>query len=169
MTPARQCDLVGDGARPLRRMSAQRSDHWPQWALGSAKSIDHGAVAGTADEFAAAGLRRAAFNFSEGLAAQAFTTPRGERLTLIVGLPRPTVPTLARRMTLSDPMRLAVILAVGGVLCFALARHLSTPLLRVARAANALAEGRLQTRIGGGVAILGFAAEGRNSAGVRIP
>src|SRR5438874_3115473 len=110
------------------------------------------AVAGTADQFAAAGLRRAAFNFSEGLAAQAFTTPRGERLTLIVGLPRPTVPTLARRMTLSDPMRLAVILAVGGVLCFALARHLSTPLLRVARAANALAEGRLQTRIGGGVA-----------------
>ena len=41
---------------------------------------------------------------------------------------------------------------MGGVLCFALARHLSTPLLRVARAANALAEGRLQTRIGGGVA-----------------
>ena len=109
-------------------------------------------AAAGARRLAESGIRRAAFNLSEGVAAQEVATARGERLTMIVGLPRRSVPTVARRLTLSDPFRLASVLLVGGVLCFALARHLSRPLLRVARAANALADGRLQTRVGGGVA-----------------
>src|SRR5207248_1248761 len=39
-------------------------------------------------------------------------------------------------------------LLVGGVVCFVLARHFSRPLVRLGAAANDVAEGRLDTRVG---------------------
>ena len=43
---------------------------------------------------------------------------------------------------------LAAMLLVGGVVCFVLARHFSRPLVRLGAAANDVAEGRLDTRVG---------------------
>ena len=109
-------------------------------------------VARLADRASGTESTRAAFNLSEGVAARRFVGPAGERLTLVVGLPRSQALTLARRLPLSTPIRLACILLIGGVFCFALARHFSSPLGKVAQAANALAEGNLNARVGRDVA-----------------
>jgi two-component system sensor histidine kinase CpxA len=105
-------------------------------------------VARLADRIAAAGFSQAAVNQVEGLAAQQVVTSGGERLTLIVGLPRRTGSTASRALLVSSPIRLAFILAIGGVFCFVVARHLTQPIVALSAAANALADGRLHTRVG---------------------
>ena len=134
--------------RRRHQLSADLLDSSRRSILGQQERPAAVTLAGLANQYAEAHLERAAFNVGEGLAARAYPLPSGERVTLVVGLPRRAELTAARRFTLSDPLRLLTILAVGGVLCFALARHLSRPLIRVAGAANALAEGRLETRVG---------------------
>ena len=105
-------------------------------------------MARLADRIAAAGLPNAAFNAGEGMAAQEVITGSGERMTLVVGLPRSTATIVSRALLVSWPVRLAVILLIGGVVSFVVARHLTRPIVDVSQAANALAEGRLQTRLG---------------------
>jgi two-component system sensor histidine kinase CpxA len=55
---------------------------------------------------------------------------------------------VSRALLVFWPVRLAVVLTIGGVVCFVVARHLTKPIVSVSRAANALADGRLQTRVG---------------------
>ncbi|HEV2721768.1 MAG TPA: ATP-binding protein, partial [Thermoanaerobaculia bacterium] len=43
---------------------------------------------------------------------------------------------------------LAALLVVGGIVCFVLARHFAAPLVQLGAAANAVADGRLDTRVG---------------------
>jgi len=50
--------------------------------------------------------------------------------------------------TLSPFARYAAVLVIGGLLCLALARHISRPLVALAGAVNSIAQGRLHTRVG---------------------
>jgi len=109
------------------------------------------AVARMADRIAAAGLPNAAMNFIDGVAAQQIIGASGRRFTLIVTLPRSAAPTLWRRAMLSTPTRLVAIFIVGGLLCFALARHLTSPVASLSQAVDALAAGRLHARVGASV------------------
>lgn len=106
------------------------------------------AQARLADRIASAGYAQAAVNGTEGLAAQQIVIGSGQRVTLIVGVPRRTTTVFSRAMLISAPVRLIVILTIGGVVCFVVARHLSRPVVRLSAAATALADGRLQTRVG---------------------
>src|SRR5262249_33190410 len=110
------------------------------------------AVARRAAEIAAAGSTMAAVNLGEHVAAKRVTTPSGEALTLVVELPGRGVARAADGWTLSPAARYGAVLVVGGLLCFLLARHISKPLVAVAGAANALADGRLDARVGGRIA-----------------
>jgi two-component system sensor histidine kinase CpxA len=105
------------------------------------------AVTRLADRIASAGYTQAAISPAEGLAAQQITAG-GQRVTLVVGLPRSTTTIVSRALLISSPVRLLVILAIGGCVCFIVARHLSQPVVRLSAAAASLADGRLQTRVG---------------------
>jgi len=101
-----------------------------------------------ADRFAAAGSPNAAVNLGEHVAAKQIVTPAGDRLTLVVDLPGHGVARVASAATLSPLVRYGAVLVVGGLLCLALARHFSKPLVTLAGAVNELADGRLNTRVG---------------------
>jgi signal transduction histidine kinase len=104
-------------------------------------------MARLADRVVTAGYSQAAVNAAEGLAGQTLTAG-GERVTLVVGLPRRTSTVVSRALLLSSPVRLVFILLIGGCVCFVAARHLSRPVVMLSAAAAALADGRLQTRVG---------------------
>jgi signal transduction histidine kinase len=106
------------------------------------------AVARLSDRAMAEGLNKAVVNLGEHAAAKQVVTPNGERLTLAVDLPGHGVARAASGWAQSALARYATVIVVGGVICFAVARHFSRPLVRLADAANALADGRLQTRVG---------------------
>jgi len=108
------------------------------------------AYARLADRAAAEGSPLAPVNLGERVATKQVTTPSGERLTLVVELPRNAVSRVV--WTYSPMVQLAGAVLIGGLLCFGLARHFSRPLATLAGAANALADGRLQTRVGRRVA-----------------
>jgi two-component system sensor histidine kinase CpxA len=101
-----------------------------------------------ADRMAAAGFTQAAVVPAAALAAQRVQTADGERLTLVVGLPRSTTTALSRALLVSSPVRLALILAIAGIVSFVVARHLSAPVVRLSAAARSLADGRLDARAG---------------------
>jgi len=106
------------------------------------------AEARLADRIASAGYAQAAVNGVEGLAALQVVVGGGQKLTLIVALPRSATTVFSRAMLISSPVRLTVILSIGGIVCFAVARHLSRPVVRLSTAVTALADGQLQTRVG---------------------
>jgi two-component system, OmpR family, sensor histidine kinase CpxA len=106
------------------------------------------AVARLADRAVAEGLNRSVVNLGEHAAAKQVAAPNGERLTLAVDLPGHGVARAATGWSQSPLARYATVIILGGVICFAVARHFSHPLVRLADAANALADGRLQTRVG---------------------
>lgn len=108
------------------------------------------AYARLADRAAAEGSPLAPVNIGERVAAKQMTMASGERLSLVVELPRSGLSRAA--WTYSPIVQVAGVVLIGGLLCFALARHFSRPLVKLADAANALADGRLQTRVGSRVA-----------------
>jgi len=110
------------------------------------------ASARLADRNAAEGVKLGVVNLGEHVAAKQMTTPAGQRLTLVVELPGHGMARAANGWTSSPLTRYAAVILIGGLLCFALARHISRPLVKLAGAANALADGRLQTRVGARVA-----------------
>jgi two-component system sensor histidine kinase CpxA len=110
------------------------------------------AVARLADRATAEGLNKGVVNLGEHAAAKQVITARGEQLTLAVDLPGHGVARAAAGWAQSAAARYATVILVGGVICFAIARHFSRPLVKLAGAANALADGRLQVRVGSGVA-----------------
>jgi two-component system sensor histidine kinase CpxA len=81
------------------------------------------------------------------LVSRLVVDPEGRRLVVVGAHRRPP-----RLVDLLEPRallpRLAVLVLVVGVLCLVLARHLSSPVASLRRAAATLAEGDLSTRVG---------------------
>ncbi len=84
------------------------------------------------------------------LAAKSFTLKNGENYALIIRWDRPK-PTPFFGETRLRYARLIGLLLTAIILCYALARYLSSPIGKIRRATQKLADGDLQTRVGGEV------------------
>ena len=93
----------------------------------------------------AAQSREIEFNFAgrNTLVARPVVSAQGQRYTYVAHIPRaPFQPSL---QTLG--LRLLVVLVIGGIFCYWLARYLTTPLLKLRTTTNELAEGNLSARV----------------------
>ena len=93
----------------------------------------------------AAQSREIEFNFAgrNTLVARPVTSAKGQRYTYVAYIPRaPFQPSLQTLGT-----RLLVVLVIGGIFCYWLARYLTTPLLKLRTTTNELAEGHLGARV----------------------
>lgn len=89
--------------------------------------------------------REIEFNFAgrNTLVARPVVSSKGQRYTYVAHIPRaPYQPNL---QTLG--LRLLVVLVIGGIFCYWLARYLTTPLLKLRTTTNQLAEGNLGARV----------------------
>lgn len=89
--------------------------------------------------------REIEFNFAgrETIVARPVVSSQGQRYTYVAHIPRPPF-----QQTLQPQLlRLLVILVIGGIFCFWLARYLTTPLLKLRTTTNELAEGNLGARV----------------------
>lgn len=86
------------------------------------------------------------------LGAQRATTPAGARYVLVGVMPRGLL-GLPRIDPYALAERLLIVLLTGGVLCYLLARHITTPVVKLRAATRQLAQGDLTARVGrtGGV------------------
>ena len=93
----------------------------------------------------AAESRDIEFNFEmeNTLVARPVVTPKGQLYIYVAHIPRP--PFQPTFQTLG--MRLLVVLVIGGIFCYWLARYLTTPLLKLRKTTNELAEGNLGARV----------------------
>ena len=94
---------------------------------------------------AAAGFSMPFGDARTGIVAQPFNATSGHRFILIAPT-RPAFPWLGASR--SPYVTLVAVLVLGGFVCFALARHFAVPLVQLGDAANAVADGRLGTRVG---------------------
>src|SRR5215218_8672783 len=94
----------------------------------------------------AAESRDIEFNFAveNTLVARPVVSAKGQRYTYVAHIPRP--PFQPGLQTLG--LRLLVVLVIGGIFCFWLARYLTTPLLKLRATTNELSEGNLGARVG---------------------
>jgi signal transduction histidine kinase len=102
--------------------------------------------AGTQELLArAAESREIEFNFAgrDTLVARPIVSSKGQRYTYVAHIPRPTFQQGLQPLL----FRLLVILVIGGIFCFWLARYLTTPLLKLRTTTNELAEGNLGSRV----------------------
>ena len=85
------------------------------------------------------------FNFAgeNTLVARPVVTAKGQRFIYVAHIPRP--PFQPTFQTLG--LRLLVVLVIGGIFCYWLARYLTTPLLKLRTTTNELAEGNLGARV----------------------
>jgi two-component system sensor histidine kinase CpxA len=93
----------------------------------------------------AAETRDIEFNFDvEGtLVARPVVSPKGQLYIYVAHIPRPPFqPTFQ-----SLGMRLLVVLVIGGIFCYWLARYLTTPIFKLRTTTNELAEGNLGARV----------------------
>src|SRR6185312_7201636 len=93
----------------------------------------------------AAESRDIEFNFAveNTLVARPVVSAKGQRYIYLAHIPRPPFqPTFQ-----SLGLRLLVVLVIGGIFCFWLARYLATPLFKLRTTTNELAEGNLGARI----------------------
>lgn len=89
--------------------------------------------------------REIEFNFAgrDTLVARPVVSSQGQRYMYVAHIPRtPFQQTLQPQL-----LRLLVILVIGGIFCFWLARYLTTPLLKLRTTTNELAEGNLGARV----------------------
>lgn len=93
----------------------------------------------------AAETRQIEFNFAgrNTLVARPIVSASSRRYTYVAYIPRPPFQPIWRTLGL----RLLVTLVIGGILCFWLARYLTTPLLKLRSTTNELAEGNLGARV----------------------
>ena len=85
------------------------------------------------------------FNFEveNTLVARPIVSPKGQLYIYVAHIPRPPFqPTFQ-----SLGLRLLVVLVIGGIFCYWLARYLTTPLLKLRTTTNELAEGNLGARV----------------------
>jgi len=93
----------------------------------------------------AAETRDIEFNFEveNTLVARPIVSPKGQLYIYVAHIPRPPFqPTFQ-----SLGLRLLVVLVIGGIFCYWLARYLTTPLLKLRTTTNELAEGNLGARV----------------------
>lgn len=85
------------------------------------------------------------FNFAveNTLVARPVISPKGQRYIYVAHIPRP--PFQPTFQTLG--LRLLVVLVIGGIFCYWLARYLTTPLLKLRTTTNELAGGNLGARV----------------------
>ena len=90
--------------------------------------------------------REIEFNFAgrNTVVARPIVTPKGQRYTYVAYIPRPPFQPIWQTLGL----RLLVVLVIGGIFCFWLARYLTTPLLKLRTTTNELAGGNLGARVG---------------------
>src|SRR5687767_14404999 len=93
----------------------------------------------------AAESREIEFNFAgrDTLVARPVVSSKGTRYTYVAHIPRPPFQQGLQPLF----FRLLVILVIGGIFCFWLARYLTTPLLKLRTTTNELAEGNLGARV----------------------
>ena len=85
------------------------------------------------------------FNFDgrNTLVARPLVSPKGKHYTYVAHIPRQPY-----QMSLTTQgLRLLVVLLIGGIFCFWLARYLTKPVLRMRTTTNELAEGNLGARV----------------------
>lgn len=89
--------------------------------------------------------REIEFTFAgrETIVARPVVSPQGQRYTYVAHIPRPPF----QQTWQPQLLRLLVILVIGGIFCFWLARYLTTPLLKLRTTTNELAEGNLGARV----------------------
>ena len=84
------------------------------------------------------------FNFEENtLVARPVVSAKGQRYIYVAHIPRPPFTLSFQALG----MRLLVVLVIGGIFCYWLARYLTTPLLKLRTTTNELAEGNLGARV----------------------
>lgn len=85
------------------------------------------------------------FNFAgpNTLVAKPIVTPKGNKYFYVANIPRPAFQFSWEPLAL----RLLIVLLVGGLFCYALAKYLTTPLQKLRLATNELAEGKLGARV----------------------
>jgi two-component system sensor histidine kinase CpxA len=85
------------------------------------------------------------FNFAgpNTLVAKPIVTPKGNKYFYVANIPRPALQFSWEPLAL----RLLIVLLVGGLFCYALAKYLTTPLQKLRLATNELAEGKLGARV----------------------
>jgi two-component system sensor histidine kinase CpxA len=103
------------------------------------------AVVANAEE--AAAMDAPALSARDGVAARRVTAGSGRHYTLALRFPRSPIHTAWLWFGRSPAWRLITLMLTGGVLSFALARHITRPLLRLREAAGRIADGRFETRV----------------------
>jgi two-component system sensor histidine kinase CpxA len=85
------------------------------------------------------------FNFAgrNTMVAKPVTTASGNRYFYVANIPRAPFQISLR----TQALRLLIVLLIGGVFCYALARYLTTPLQKLRSTTNELAEGKLGARV----------------------
>ena len=113
----------------------------------SGRELSGRAVPQKAQELSAkaAETRDIEFNFDvEGtLVARPVVSPNGQLYIYVAHIPRP--PFQPTFQTLG--LRLLVVLVIGGIFCYWLARYLTTPIFKLRTTTNELAEGNLGARV----------------------
>jgi len=84
----------------------------------------------------------------ENYAAKKFTTAGGENFVLVLLLERPRPPLPLGVDWKTRLLRIAAVILTAGLLCYALARYLVAPILKLREATRKLADGDLRTRVG---------------------
>ena len=82
----------------------------------------------------------------DGVVAARFPAASGNPFTVVVAARHGAFVWLLTR-AYAPYGALAAMLVAGGIVCFVLARHFAAPLVQLGGAANAIAEGRLSTRV----------------------
>jgi two-component system sensor histidine kinase CpxA len=90
------------------------------------------------------------FNFAgrNTLVARPVVSAKGQRYTYVAHIPR----TPYQLSLQTQGLRLLAVLLTGGLLCYGLARYLTTPLQKLRTTSNELAEGNLSARVGANLA-----------------
>ena len=77
------------------------------------------------------------------LVARPIVSAKGQRYTYVAHIPRPPFQSLWQ----TQAIRLAIILVIGGIFCYWLARYLTGPFFKLRTTTNQLAEGDLSARV----------------------
>ncbi|HZN08484.1 MAG TPA: ATP-binding protein [Pyrinomonadaceae bacterium] len=77
------------------------------------------------------------------LVARPIVSAKGQRYTYVAHIPRPPFQSLWQ----TQAIRLVIILVIGGIFCYWLARYLTTPFFKLRTTTNQLAEGDLSARV----------------------
>jgi two-component system sensor histidine kinase CpxA len=83
----------------------------------------------------------------ENFVAKKFTTTGGENFVLVLQIERPRPPPPLGVDWKTRFLRIAAVILTAGLLCYALARYLVAPILKLRQATRKLADGDLHTRI----------------------